>query len=67
MSSIFLTADELQDLTGYIYPKYQRKWLINEGIPFKANRMGEPKVKRILFTQNEPMQQQEVEPDFGAI
>lgn len=67
MSSIFLTADELQDLTGYIYPKYQRKWLINEGIPFKANRMGEPKVKRSLFTQNEPIQQQEVEPDFGAI
>lgn len=67
MSSIFLTSDELQDLTGYTYSKYQREWLINEGIPFKANRHGEPKVNRSLFTQNEPIHQQEVEPDFGAI
>ncbi|EIX6821858.1 DUF4224 domain-containing protein [Escherichia coli] len=67
MSSIFLTTEELQDLTGYVYPKYQRKWLINEGIPFKANRMGEPKVKRCLFTQSKPAEIQEAEPDFGAI
>lgn len=67
MNNIFLTNEELQDLTGYRYAKYQCQWLTGKGIPFDANRMGQPKVKRCLFTQNSKTILQEEKPDFGAI
>ncbi|WP_336286603.1 DUF4224 domain-containing protein [Cronobacter dublinensis] len=67
MEKIFLTNEELRDLTGYAYAKYQRQWLTNEGIPFNANRMGHPKVKRCLFSQMTPKESHGDEPDFGAI
>lgn len=67
MSSLFLSRDEVQDLTGYAYPKSQRAWLTEQGIPFLANRLGQPKVKRCLFTQIEQAVEKEIEPNFGAL
>lgn len=68
MSDLFLTEEELQDLTGYCYAKKQCNWLSREGIPFRTNRLGHPKVNRCLFvTHNKNAPTQEDEPDFGAI
>lgn len=68
MSGLFLTHEELRDLTGYCHAKHQRQWLSKEGIPFHANRMGHPKVNRSFFVQNgRHEQEQEDAPDFGAI
>lgn len=67
MNNLFLTQEELLELTGYKYAKHQREWLTSEGVPFKANRMGHPKVKRCLFSQDNAGMQQGHEPDFGAI
>lgn len=67
MGKLFLTYDELLELTGYSYAKYQREWLMNNGVPFTTNRMGEPKVKRCLYSHNDTSHQQGFEPDFGAI
>lgn len=43
---MWLTDDELQELTGYRYPKRQRAWLRANGIPFFTNRWGRPRVLR---------------------
>lgn len=67
MNNLFLTQEELLELTGYKYAKRQREWLTSEGVPFSANRMGRPMVKRCLFSQANVNIQQGYEPDFGAI
>ncbi|EAA8759608.1 DUF4224 domain-containing protein [Salmonella enterica] len=68
MSELFLTHRELEDLTGYRYASQQRGWLLKEGIPFRTNRMGHPKVNRYLFTSpSKDITDHTEEPDFGAI
>ncbi|WNN49848.1 DUF4224 domain-containing protein [Siccibacter colletis] len=68
MSELFLTNEELKDLTGYCYARQQCKWLSKEGIPFRMNRMGHPKVNRCLFVNsNVSIQPRDEEPNFGAI
>ncbi|EJI9011357.1 DUF4224 domain-containing protein [Escherichia albertii] len=67
MSDLFLTQDELLILTGYKYPKLQRKWLTDNGYPFDVNRMGKPNVNRGLFTDRVRTNKKNEEPDFGAI
>lgn len=41
---MFLTAQELKDLTGRIYAKSQIKWLNERGYPFELDARGRPKV-----------------------
>ncbi|WP_096978861.1 DUF4224 domain-containing protein [Escherichia coli] len=67
MSSIFLTEDEVQMLTGFKYASHQREWLTQNGLPFYTNRCGKPIVNRELFSSNKQLPPQEPEPDFGAI
>ena len=43
---MFLTAEELADLTGYVVPAYQVKWLDRAGYPFETAATGRPKVLR---------------------
>lgn len=42
--SLFLSRDDLQDLTGYKYSAGQKEWLQSRGWKFETNRQGEPKV-----------------------
>lgn len=43
---MFLTEQELQQLTGYRYGKYQVQWLKDNHIAFKLNGLGAPVVLR---------------------
>lgn len=43
---MFLNSDELEQLTGYKYAKYQIRWLQENFIAFKLNGMGAPVVLR---------------------
>ncbi|HAG9747892.1 DUF4224 domain-containing protein, partial [Escherichia coli] len=52
---------------GCKYASHQRKWLMENGLPFYTNRSGKPIVSRDLFTCNKTLPPREVEPNFGAI
>jgi hypothetical protein len=43
---IWLTPDELVELTGYKQPAAQIRWLRTNGIDHTVNAAGKPKVKR---------------------
>lgn len=44
--SMFLTATEIRELTGYRKPTYQKRWLIERRWLFEENRAGQPMVLR---------------------
>lgn len=46
MSDLFLTADELRELTGFKRPSAQARWLKSHGWPFEISALGAPKVLR---------------------
>lgn len=43
---MFLTAQEIIDLTGFKYASYQIKWLADNGFLFEEGGDGRPKVLR---------------------
>jgi hypothetical protein len=67
---MFLTSDELLELTGYKLASAQRRWLARRGYPFETNASGKPRVLR-LYLQQRLCAQHERElgamPDFDAI
>ncbi len=70
--SLFLTSDELRELTGLCVPAYQRRWLEKHGYVFETNASGKPKVLRAFLMQKLGMAQQPstgmgIEPNFDAI
>jgi len=46
MSTMFLTPDEVQELTGYKYPSKQIQWLQREGFAFRVAADGKPRLLR---------------------
>lgn len=48
---MFLSDDDLIELTGYQKPAMQRKWLIARGWPFEENASGRPRVLRAYVEQ----------------
>ncbi len=46
---LFLTNDELRELTGYVQPAKQAAHLKAQRIPFHTNRAGHPKVARAIL------------------
>jgi hypothetical protein len=69
---MFLTPNELQQLTGYKKPKLQRQWLVDNGYSFDVRADGRPVVmteqvssrqlKRLSHHHNA-----DDEPDFDAL
>lgn len=63
---MFLTPEELQQLTGY-HPRQRMRtcrWLDNKSIPYSVNRLGDPVVLRTAVeTKNESLS----EPNFDWI
>jgi hypothetical protein len=45
-TALFLTPDELAELTGYSMPRSQRKWLDANGYRYALNANNQPKVAR---------------------
>ena len=43
---MFLTADELRDLTGYTLPAHQLRWLARHGWRHEVSGLGRPVVSR---------------------
>jgi len=70
--SLFLTTDELRELTGLRVAAYQCKWLEKHGYVFETNASGKPKVLRIFLMQKLGMARQQsiglgTEPNFEAL
>ena len=49
--SLLLTPAEVADLTGYVKPSAQTRWLSETGIPFLVGGDGKPKVLRRLVME----------------
>jgi len=41
---MFLTQEDIRELTGFAYNAHQIKWLAEHGYKFEVNRAGIPKV-----------------------
>lgn len=46
MSALFMTPDDLQELTGYRRHADQRRWLTTHGWRFEVSATGKPTVSR---------------------
>jgi hypothetical protein len=46
---MFLTPDDLQQLTGYKKPALQRRWLVENGYSFDVRADGKPIVSRAYY------------------
>lgn len=62
---LFLSANEIADLTGYKQPKRQVAWLRQQGISLYVAANGRPKVLRSAL-QNATVTRR-TEPNFAAL
>jgi len=46
---MFLTHDELREVSGYARASMQKQWLRSYGIAYAVDRWGRPKVLRVEF------------------
>ncbi|WP_047540631.1 DUF4224 domain-containing protein [Methylotenera versatilis] len=70
LSLLFLTQDELKELTDLKNPSAQIRWLINHSYPFETGASGKPKVLRSLLVErlrSSPSDKVSNEPNFDAI
>lgn len=49
--NMFLTANEIVELTGYQVAHYQACWLTSHGYPFELTNSGKPRVLRAYVEQ----------------
>ena len=67
---LFLSSDELRDLTDLKIAKAQMKWLDKNNYPYEVSASGKPKVLRSFlfdrFQKNKP-HSPTTEPNFDAI
>lgn len=64
---MFLTAEQLQDLTGYRLAAYQVKWLRKAGIRHFVRADGKPRVPVSAVQDATPGRRAPVQPDFAAL
>ncbi len=64
---MFLSTAELQDLTGYVQPAAQRRWLAENGYRFDVRSDGRPSVlaDQVRARQNGQVSQRKPGPDFS--
>lgn len=70
LSIIFLTQEELRELTDLKIPKAQMRWLANHAYPFEVSATGKPKVLRSIVINRLSCSNQASnisEPNFDAI
>jgi hypothetical protein len=69
--SLFLTAEELRDLTGYQKPGRQIDWLRAQGFTFRIAADGHPRVDRSHYLKlmggMVEAQHKKTEPNFGGL
>lgn len=69
---IILTKEDVKELTGYVFPKDQTKWLRNNGIIFLIGADGYPRascaeVENKLTDSLHSVSKKKPEPNFEAI
>lgn len=64
---MFLTAEQLQDLTGYRLAKYQVIWLRKAGIRHYVRADGKPRVPVSAVDEGKLAPAPIVQPDFAAL
>lgn len=66
---MFIEAADLAELTGYVVPAYQCRWLDRHGYPFELSRAGKPKVLKAYVEKRLGLTSASVttktEPDFS--
>jgi hypothetical protein len=62
----YLTDVEVAELTGYVQPKRQARWLAQQGIKPMINARGKVRVLRDALTVNRPGRAK-TEPNFTGI
>lgn len=68
MTDIFLTYDEIADLTGYVQPSAQRRWLQRNGYRFDVRGDGRPVVLRAQVDQRQRIREVRTSgPDLAAL
>jgi hypothetical protein len=70
--SLFLTAKELRDLTGYQKPGRQIAWLRTQGFTFRTAADGHPRVDRSHYLKLmggtvDSTQRKKTEPNFSGL
>jgi hypothetical protein len=65
----WLDDDELKDLTGYVRPTHQARWLSANAIKFYVNALNKVRVPReaIAGVVSATKQKRRTEPDFTKI
>lgn len=67
---LFLSPEELKELTGYVYASRQKSWLKDRGWKFETDNLGRPKVLR-AHMENQlggaGRKASPKEPDFAAL
>jgi len=70
LSLLFLTQDEIKELTDLKIPSAQIRWLKSHSYPFEIGASGKPKVLRSLVMerlQQRASAPKQTEPNFDAI
>lgn len=70
LTMLFLTSDELRELTDLRFPKAQMRWLDKNKYPYEVSAAGKPKVLRSLVfdrLQNISSYTSKSEPNYDAI
>lgn len=67
---MFLSDADLHELTGYVKPSAQRKWLEKKHWPFEVSALGRPRVLRAFAEKKlgleTAVKNDHTEPDFSA-
>lgn len=66
---MFMSEEDLQSLTGYIRQAEQKRWLRANGVTFKLDRWGRPRVLRAEVERvlSSTVTVEEDEPDWEAM
>lgn len=64
----WLSDEELRELTGYVRPSRQARWLSDNGIKFYLNALNKVRVPRASFSGTDSSQREaRTEPDFSKV
>jgi ribulose bisphosphate carboxylase small subunit len=72
---MFLTVDELKELTGFSYSSKQVEWLLKRGWKFEVNGRKKPKVAKSYFelkmcgrtSEKSPEDSLQLKPNFQVL
>jgi len=67
MSDSFLTADELEDLTGLVQPAAQVRWLLKNDVHHYVRADGRVRVPRKAIDEPGTHLERPSQPNFGAL